>query len=33
MPQTLDLRGLAAGVYMVRVGTATGTRTARFVKR
>ena len=27
----LDLRGLAAGVYMVRVGTATGTATKRLV--
>ncbi len=28
---TLDLRGLAAGVYMVRVGTARGTATKRLV--
>ena len=31
LPLTLDLRGLASGIYMVRVGTAQGTATKRLV--
>ncbi|MBR4505862.1 MAG: T9SS type A sorting domain-containing protein [Bacteroidales bacterium] len=31
LPLTLDLAGLASGVYMVRVGTARGTATKRLV--